>query len=78
MRVVDDTYVPEEEKEPTTLLEAVKGAIEASELDPDGPCGKFFMVRDTDESMSFVTNETNPAEVLLLLEIVKTALVGVQ
>ena len=77
MRVVDETYTGQEE-EPKKLLESIQAALEASELDPDGPCGQFFIVRDTDESMSFVTNETNPAEVLMLLEIVKSALIGGQ
>jgi len=77
MRVVDDTYTGQED-EPKKLLEAIQSALEASEVDPNGPAGTFFMMRDTEDSMSFVTNETNPAEVLMLLEIVKSALIGAQ
>ena len=67
----------QETDEPLTMKEALIEGLEKSEW-ADVTGGKFFLVMDTEDSMSFVTNETHPAEVILMMEIVKQAIVSTQ
>lgn len=60
-----------------TMIEALtEGVKNAGWEDVKG--GRFFLVMDSEDSMSFVTNEIQPAEVVMMLEIVKTAIVSNQ
>jgi len=74
MKIVDENYTEPEEE--STLIQAMLDALEASGVDTDAPAGQFFIVQETEDSMTFVSNETNPADVLMMLEIVKAALIG--
>lgn len=65
------------DKEDLLLKDAVLEGIEQAGWN-DTKGGRFFLIMDTEEQMSFVTNEKHPAEVVLMLQVVNQAIVSTQ
>ena len=74
MKVVEFPPKAEDAKKPL-LSEVVQEAIVAAGLEETDE-GTFFMVVDTEEKTTFVTNEVKAAEIVYLIEQVKMTIMG--
>ena len=78
MEVINGSFGSKEKTESDIpVQELVLGGIEQAGW-TDRKEVKFFLAMDTEDEMTFVTNETSPADIVFMVEIVKQAIIGAQ
>jgi hypothetical protein len=76
VKVIDGKFgqsAPEADEEKPTLKEAINTALQHEEIGQQRD-GQFFMVLNTEERLTFITNERSPAELMALTEAAKHVL----
>lgn len=74
MKVVEGNFGKPDGEEAPTLAESIAEVLELTELGPVKQ-GRFLLIVDTDDRMSFMTNELCPEGTVYLLEQVKHAVI---
>ena len=73
MKLVTEDFGKDESK--ITLAEAIQGALEHAEMDTLTE-GTFFLVFDTKDRTSFITNEEDRGQAAFILEQAKLTIMG--
>ena len=75
MKVIEGGFGAPDDTPNTTLLEAVIGCLEVTEM-TECTEGKFLLVVDSEDRFTFMTNQKDMGQLLILAELVKDSVLA--